>query len=397
MTVSYYVDSYKTAIEGTLYQSQTTYSMDINLKRLDEHLSLRALFLSYFSLSTMETICETHKKTGATIRVGFNDDGFVDSINNINVVTVHMVPGPQGNGKKTMTQTWTDIEVEIAKAVAAGILVDKRRIMPRGRCKSGNIRKWKKRTDPSDVLGCCIHQSAGRTTDDPTRTARYHTSVHNHITPGRELPSLCYLIAIPDDGGPPWLCGDLDWIVYGQGASDDKGFPGEENRHLIPVLVQGAFDGPGYHRDYARIGPSQDQLYHLGKVIDWLQKIFAFSDSGIFGHYHFGKAACPGTVLMSEIEKTRGMLDRYTLGTFQRLLLRWNSGCLPQWGADGLWGNETQSAVVKFQLGHGLKMTGQMDPFTQLLLTKRYQTPEPVECTCECPCPKCKGLESGSR
>ena len=57
-----------------------------------------------------------------------------------------------------------------------------------------------------------------------------------------------------------------------------------------------------------------------------------------------------------------------TVLKIQRALLVWDPKALPQWGADGDFGNETAEWVGKFQAAHGLKATGIVDNETSFLL-----------------------------
>jgi len=164
----------------------------------------------------------------------------------------------------------------IKQAEADGILVDKRDEMPR--CGA-----WPTRS-PSDILGVCIHQNAGGS--DPHVTATYHTSPNNHITPGKPLPSICYHIAVTDSDEPAWLVADPLWRTYAQGSPS----PGDENLHLLSIVVMGNFDGPGHQGKQA--APTLRQMRALDAAVLWVERVFAFTDSGMFGHYHFGKAAC---------------------------------------------------------------------------------------------------------
>ena len=48
----------------------------------------------------------------------------------------------------------------------------------------------------------------------------------------------------------------------------------------------------------------------------------------------------------------------------QQLLLKWNSGCLPRYGADSDYGSETVAAVKAFQKANGLQQDGIIGPKT---------------------------------
>jgi hypothetical protein len=258
-----------------------------------------------------------------------------------------------------------NIEQEIYRAVEDGILLDKRASMSRGRTASGALKKWPIRP-LEKVLGVCIHQNAGG--NDPRETAKYHTSKQNHITPGRPLPSICYHLAIPDGYKVPLLVADLNWRLYAQASKA----PGDENTHLISILVMGDFDAPGYKG--STCGPSNMQVNNLRNAIEWLQRIFDFGNEGIFGHYHFGKSQCPGYVLTEIIEDYRkDAPDLQTPRDWQLALLNWGKKCLPKWGADGLWGNESKKALIRFQQKMNIQVTGVRDAFTELLLIKRMK------------------------
>lgn len=53
----------------------------------------------------------------------------------------------------------------------------------------------------------------------------------------------------------------------------------------------------------------------------------------------------------------------------QRALLIWKPDCLPEWGADGDFGKETEKAVMVFQVDAGLPVTGIYDEATRKALT----------------------------
>lgn len=52
----------------------------------------------------------------------------------------------------------------------------------------------------------------------------------------------------------------------------------------------------------------------------------------------------------------------------QRELLKWDTNCLPKYGADGDFGSETESALKRFQTEKGLPVTGVYDKATQAAL-----------------------------
>lgn len=270
----------------------------------------------------------------------------------------------------TPAKTWHDVEAAIALAVSLGILIDKRDMMPRGRDAKGKRVEWRrKRATPADVLGHCLHQNGSQNFTRPISTAKYHTSKTQHITPGRPLASTCYPIMIPDIDGPAWLTADLSWITYAQGAND----AGDENRHLIPVLVMGGYEDSGFKRPWTKAAPSDHQMTNLAAVVAWLQCVFDYDAEGYFGHFDFDKASCPGRALRQWTEAARdGRADLVTDQQWQEALLRWNPHALPTFGADGDWGRESKYWLTMFQRQHGIKQTAVQDPFTELILLQRY-------------------------
>jgi hypothetical protein len=266
------------------------------------------------------------------------------------------------------------IEARIKEAVENDVLIDMRSNMPRGRDQHGKLINWPTRR-LKDILGQCTHQNVGNDTN-PMSPASYHTSRDNHITPGRPLASIVYAAAIrdvPDE--PAWLTADPLWRMYSQGKRDADGYPGDENLHLIAFLIMGNFAGPGWRGKEA--GPSKSQMLAWDKLTSWSMKTFDYGAEGMFGHYHFGKAACPGYVVMNSIEKARyGALDIVTDLQWQEALLRWRDDCLPKYGPDGDWEGESRTALIMFQKEHRLRVTGQKDPFTELVLLQQYPPAE---------------------
>lgn len=271
-------------------------------------------------------------------------------------------------------KSWGDVEAAVQQAVSDGVLVDKRAVMPRGIYKGKQV-EWSA-IDVADVLGCCVHQNGSKNFRDPMATGRYHTMQGNHIGKnGKPLASTCYGIMIPDiPEDPAWLAGELFWRPWAQGAGE-KDHPGDENTHLKAVLVMGGYDGPGFKRSYTKIAPARHQVDKLTRVVKWLMHVFGFGGEGVFGHYHFGKASCPGYALTNWVEECRDKDNRAGYvddGEWQRALLRWDAGCLPKYGADGDWGGESTRALVAFQRAHDIRVTRQQDPFSQLILLQRY-------------------------
>lgn len=264
------------------------------------------------------------------------------------------------------------VEAAIADACAEGWMKDIRNQIKTANERYGvNSYQWPKRL-LKEVLGQCTHHNASKNTDNPAATANYHTSKSNHITPGRPLPSIIYPMAIPDTG-EVLITGEILDRTYGQAYGGLR--DGDENLHLVPVLVMGGFKAPGY-RGHTGKGPTALQLTGHTKACVWLSELAGFGPSGNFYHAHFGKPGCPGYVLMKRIDQWREAgSDLVTDLDWQQALLRWDTSCLPKYGADGDWGKESKSALVAFQGAKGIHVTGIQDPFSELVLLRDHPDP----------------------
>lgn len=323
-----------------------------------------------------------------------------------------------------------DEEALVRHLVSTDRFLDMRSIMPRGKARDwfhpnpaknspskygfdylasdGGSRylTWPKVT-LAERLGLVLHQSASANcfrvvgTGGSIGTADYHVSATQHILPQRSLPGICYDFAIPDFEHPSFASyiaslasekgfdpqspeGDRlalsprVWIV---GSPCDRKFAqgserhlGDENRHLLSMLVMGDFSGSGYKQ---ALGVSKNPtnlqctLALAGFIA--LRATFRWSAGAIFGHADFGKAACPGYMLMDLVDNWRGPHHHLlTALHWQLALLRWNPNCLPKHGADGTWGYESQTAISQFQRAHNINHTTMRDPFTELMLLAKY-------------------------
>ncbi len=265
------------------------------------------------------------------------------------------------------------VEAAITKACAEGWMQD-----ARGTIKTANERygvtsyQWPKRL-LKEVLGQCTHHNASKNTTKPWNTADYHTSKSNHITPGRPLPSIIYPIAVIESG-MVLITGEILDRTYGQAYGGLK--DGDENLHLVPVLVMGDFKAPG-HKGHKN-SPTYEQMAGHTKACQWLSELAGFGPAGNFYHAHFGKAQCPGYALMERIDAWRDTAKQDLVSDldWQEALLRWDPGCLPKYGADGDWGRESRGALVAFQRAKGIYVTAMHDPFTELVLMRDHPMPE---------------------
>lgn len=88
-----------------------------------------------------------------------------------------------------------------------------------------------------------------------------------------------------------------------------------------------------------------------------------------------------GKKAYGDVETKHPTLSRGNTGDvvreMQTLLLKWKSNSLPEHGADGDFGTETENAVKKFQTAHGLKPDGVCGPLTWAELEK-VSNPSPA-------------------
>lgn len=261
--------------------------------------------------------------------------------------------------------TWDDVDLAVGEAIADGHIADYR-----GALAEHHTKRFRQRLEPSDILGVCTHHSAN-TNQDPRQTAEYHVGPNHMSASG--CPGFCYTAAISDhvEEGKIILCRDFRDITWSQ-ATDGRGnWSGDENRHLIATLVMGDFDENGRHGKSG--DPSDSQILRWQWWTSWLEDLFGFDGLGYFCHAQFGKVHCPGRLLRLQTQCRRtGLVGLRDDKDWQQHLLRWDPACLPRFGADGHWGYESKRALVAFELAHKHRADGIQDPFTELLLLRKF-------------------------
>ncbi len=165
--------------------------------------------------------------------------------------------------------------------------------------------------------------------------------------------------------------------LYGAhlGDDDDDGIP--NNHEIIPVLF---IMGAGQHTS-----PEQrESFWQLYRYL--LDQPWTAATLPVRGHREIQPkpTQCPGDILMQEIVDRYGeeeMLQRGDNGLavqrVQQLLLLNEPTSLPNFGADGDYGGETEAAVKAFQTQHGLPATGQAGGVTVAILHFYDRTPGP--------------------
>ncbi len=222
-------------------------------------------------------------------------------------------------------------------------------------------RVWNKRK-LSDIDKIIIHQELGESSIEAVN--RYHISAseQNHISP-RGCPHFCYHFGIRKNGEIVQAneLSDITWQCKGQ------------NKSSVGIMLQGNFSGPGYELGTSE--PTPEQIKSTEELVEYLQESLQLGDQAVWGHYHFGKRACPGHTMQKWIEEKRlSGLDKpekieveKSIREIQRRLdkLHYNPGPV-----DGIMGVKTQSAIRKFQADHHLLVDGVVGPQTwKTLLT----------------------------
>ncbi|HSM04233.1 MAG TPA: peptidoglycan-binding domain-containing protein [Longimicrobiales bacterium] len=236
-----------------------------------------------------------------------------------------------------------------ATAAALGTLapVDGRELLTR----NTDVQGWGRRT-VGDLKGMCWHQALSWGTVEDV--ARYHTGPQSHLRQGG-VESISYTFAIRRNGEIV-LCNDLGQRVWSQGY---RGRDGDENAEFLSVLFEGFFLGPDVTEPSAG-EPTDEQI--LSGLTLWrtCRELWAWDAGALYGHYHFGKPACPGYTLQGLIDAVRSnaparAIDLSTTAGRQRALkqLGFYTGRL-----DGDWGPVSKGALVTFQTAQDLVPDG---------------------------------------
>ena len=216
------------------------------------------------------------------------------------------------------------------RILEADFIVDMRDKLPRHASK-----KWRFR-DPDYLEGVCYHQSLeehGRASGN----ARYHSNP-NHIS-NDGLPGLSYTMFVEKDGRVI-LANDVEAKTYSHGYRDPAGR--DENELYIGVCFGGHFSGPGYRGTQA---PTESQMQVARLLWGHLSTIWNWGPECLFGHFDFGKPACPGYELMGFVESIRPQrFDSITSRQSFLMKMSFYMGAI-----DGIWGPMSKEALVKFQ------------------------------------------------
>lgn len=225
----------------------------------------------------------------------------------------------------------------------------------RGEMPKHVARVWRRRS-LDELHGMVWHQALGE--GSVQGIARYHVGP-NHISKSG-LPTISYTFFVEPDGDC-LLCNDLEATTFSQG---DRTQPGDENRMYLAACFSGNFDAPGYS------GTSQvtaQQLYSGMRL--WLAcaETFGWDGDGLLGHYHMGKAVCPGSALSQLIDTVRSDPTRRYRPRNDLSTPKLRQEALQKLGyyngaVDGIWGFESRRALAAFQSARGLTVDGIWGP-----------------------------------
>ena len=213
-------------------------------------------------------------------------------------------------------------------------------------------RRWSTR-DLSTINKIIIHQELGESNIEAVNL--YHIRP-NHIS-HKGCPHFCYHYGI-EETGDIIQANELSQICWHTKGQNDTG---------ISIMLVGNFSGSGH--DMAGSEPTDKQINALEFLVDYLNKVLSFSHQELYGHYHFGKPACPGYKIQEWIENRRNIIEdvkdldkiKKTAREIQKSLntLGYNCG-----KPDGIIGVQTLSAIRSFQRDQRLNVDGIVGPQT---------------------------------
>ena len=199
-----------------------------------------------------------------------------------------------------------------------------------------------------------VHQELGEA--DVEAVNNYHIKP-NHIS-SKGCPHLCYHFAIRKNGE----------IIQANELSSITWHCKGQNTQAVGIMMVGNFDGPGY--DMGTSEPNKEQIKALDFLIDYLLKSLKLDNQDIYGHYHYGKPACPGHKLQDYVEKRRANIASTddekvkVKKSVKEVQKRLNQLGFAAGVEDGIHGIKTLAAVRKFQTSQGLTADGVVGPRT---------------------------------
>ena len=219
---------------------------------------------------------------------------------------------------------------------------------------------WGKR-DPAVIKGLVFHQSLEEI-GTAEANAKYHSGP-NHLSPDG-LPGLSYTLFCERVSGRLVMANDVECKTWSQG---DASKPGDENALYMSVCFGGNFSGTGYKGIQA---VSKEQLRVATDFWAFCKKLWGWKNNQLFGHYDFGKPACPGNELSAVIANINSKKDwdapKYNLTASLGRQEAMRALGYYKGDSDGIWGPLCRAALVAFQRDHGLATDGVWGQATSL-------------------------------
>ncbi len=212
-------------------------------------------------------------------------------------------------------------------------------------------RRWRAR-QLNAINKIVVHQELGEA--DVEDVNNYHIRP-NHIS-SKGCPHLCYHFAIRKNGE----------IIQANELSSVTWHCKGQNIEAVGIMVVGNFNGPGY--DMGTSEPTKEQIKSLDFLVDYLQRSLELDNQSIYGHYHYGKPACPGYKLQEYVEERREKVKKVDAGkitkSVKEVQKRLNKLGFAAGKEDGIHGIKTLEAIRKFQGSQGLIADGIVGPRT---------------------------------
>ena len=160
-------------------------------------------------------------------------------------------------------------------------------------------------------------------------------------------------------------------IIQANALTDITWHTRTQNTSGVGIMLQGNFKGQGYDLSGVSEGPTSKQTESLQWLVNYLLDYLRITPQDVYGHYHFGKPACPGYKASEWIEKYRlkdiskvkdAANQIKNVKDLQEALkaLGYDPGII-----DGVIGPKTMQAVRKFQREQQLTVDGVAGPQTK--------------------------------
>ncbi|UCD37375.1 MAG: N-acetylmuramoyl-L-alanine amidase [Fidelibacterota bacterium] len=224
-------------------------------------------------------------------------------------------------------------------------------------------RRWRTR-DLSAIDKIIVHQELSDGTVEAVNNYHITPGNNNHVSK-KGAPHFCYHFGIrmarPE--GPP----DGE-IIQANELTHITWHTGGQNRVGVGIMLEGNFKGMGH--DLGHEKPSKAQIDSLNWLAGHLIDLLDLTNQDLYGHYHFGKPACPGSYVTGWIEEYRGRtlpgantkIAVISIKDLQKQLKRLGYAVGK---VDGIIGPRTTGAIWAFQRDQGLSIDGIPGPQTR--------------------------------